>query len=413
MGFLQDYLFYNEENECPRDYHLWSALTVISAANGRRVYCNRGYNTLHTMLYVTLVGKQGTRKSTAKDIAKDMFTEACPDIPIGAAVQSREDIVKFMSSEHCLRAMNINGEPIEYRPMVFFVNELKNWLSVNPGAMIEFLTDIYDRKYFDASTIKHGMQKILHPCLNILACETPEWIIDKLKSKIISGGFARRMIYVYITDEEQTKRIAFPRPTAEMELARQRCVKHLQKIATISGEFTWSPDGYKFFEDWYNTMGKPEDEVMAGYYRSKHDQLIKVSMCLALAEDDPKLVLTKDLLVLGLSMLDHIEKNMPLLSVAAGRNELALPQQRILEVLRLHDGHMREKLLRQAIDKDLEPNEQYTLLRHLETGLGVIKKITLYRKDIAFEEIWLIDALNSAINTGKIKLENNKMVWKV
>ena len=44
---------------------------------------------------------------------------------------------------------------------------------------------------------------------------------------------------------------------------------------------------------------------------------------------------------------------------------------------------------------------------------GVNKKLTLYRKDVAFEEIWLVDALSAAINTGKIKLENNKMVWKV
>lgn len=411
MGFLQDYLYYNEENECPRDYHLWSALVVLAAANGRRVYCNRGYQCLHTMLYVTLVGKQGTRKSTAKDIARDMFVDACPDIPVGAAVQSREDIVKFMSSEHCLRAMNINGEPVEYRPMVFFVNELKNWLSINPGAMIEFLTDIYDRKYFDASTIKHGMQKIVHPCVNILACETPEWIIDKLKAKIISGGFARRMIYVYITDEQQTKRIAFPKPTADMEAARQRCVAHLQKISSIAGEFKWSADGYKFFEDWYNNMGKPADEVMAGYYRSKHDQLIKVSMCLALAEDDPQLLLTKDLLETGLALLDSIEKNMPLLSVAAGRNELALPQQRILEVLRQNGGFMREKLLRQAIDKDLEPREQYTLLTHLERDLGTIKKLTIHRNNIAFEEFWLTDTFADAIKQNKLKLEGNKIVW--
>jgi len=57
-------------------------------------------------------------------------------------------------------------------------------------------------------------------------------------------------------------------------------------------------------------------------------------MLLALAEDEPKLVLTEQLLQLGLVLLDEIEINMPKLSVAAGRNELAIPQQRILELLK-------------------------------------------------------------------------------
>ncbi len=205
MAFLKDYLFYNEQNECPRDYHIWSALVILAAAAGRRVYWRRGYSDMHPMLYVTLVGKMGTRKSTAKDIAMDLFCEALPDVPLGSATQSKEQIVQFLASPECMRAMNINGEPIEYRPMMFFVNELKNWLAYNPGGMIAFLTDIYDRKYFDAGTIKRGLEKIVNPCINILACETPEWIIDQLKLKIISGGFQRRMLYVYKTDEEQTE----------------------------------------------------------------------------------------------------------------------------------------------------------------------------------------------------------------
>lgn len=412
MGFINDYLLYNEQNECHRNYHIWSALAILAAASGRRVHCKQGYFDVQTNLYVCLVGKQGNRKSTAKDIARDLFADACPDIPIGASVQSREDIVKFMSSEHCLRAMNIEGQPIEYRPMVFFVNELKNWLSINPGATIEFLTDIYDRKYFDASTIKHGMQKIVNPCLNILACETPEWIIDKLKLKIISGGFSRRMVYVYVTEEEEQKRIAFPNPTQEMKDARARCVKHLQKLTNISGVFSWTPEARQFYEYWYVHLPKPPDETMAGYYRSKHIMLLKVAMLNALAADDPKLILTKDLLEISLAMLDSIEKNMPLLSIAAGRNELALPQQRILEVLRQNGGHMREKQLRLVIDKDLEPGEQLTLLNHLNTGLGLIKKLKVHRNGTQFEEIWLTDTFATAVSKKHLVVEGNNVVWK-
>ena len=411
MSFLRDYALYNSGNECSRNYHIWSALVILAATLGRKVSTRWGYFDVHPNLYVVLVGKQGFRKSTAKDIARDMFCEACPDIPIGASVQSREDIVKFMASGECLRAYtDETGQPIEWRPIVFFVNELKNFLSIDPGKMIEFMTDIYDRKYFDASTIKHGSQKIINPCVNFLACETPSWIIDKLKSNIISGGFARRVIYVYET--VRGPRITFPTITDEAKAARERCIAHLQKISSLVGEFTWTDGARTFYDKWYQSLKAPEDEVMAGYYESKHIQLIKIAMGLAAAEYTPKLVLTEDLLRMGLVFLDEIEINMPKLSAAAGRNELAIPQQRIMELLKEHKGFMREKQLKILLDKDLNPMEQISLLRHLTTETGQITKVTMTRGPGMFSEMWLTDEFTKAVREGKIIQQDGKIIWK-
>lgn len=410
MSFLKDYALYNSGNECSRNYHIWSALVVLAATTGRRVSCRWGYFDIHPNLYVVLVGKQGFRKSTAKDIARDLFVEACPNIPVGASVQSREDIVKFMASDQCLRAYNDEtGTPIEYRPMVFFVNELKNFLSIDPGKMIEFMTDIYDRKSFDASTIKHGLQKILNPCVNFLACETPVWIVEKLKSNIISGGFARRVLYVYETI--RGPKISFPTITPEAQAARERCVLHLQKLPEISGEFVWTTGAREFYDKWYQGLKPQDNEVMAGYYESKHVQMMKVAMLLALADAQPKLILTEDLLRFALVLLDEIEINMPKLSAAAGRNELAIPQQRIMEVLKDHNGFMREKQLKILIGNDLNPQEQFSLLRHLVTETGQLTKTVVYRKGNPFQELWLTEAYHQAIKDKLLTMVDNKLIW--
>lgn len=410
VPFLQDYILYNSGNECSRNYHIWSALVVVAATTGRRVSCRWGYFDIHPNLYVVLIGKQGFRKSTAKDIARDMFAEACPNIPIGASVQSREDIVKFMASEACLRAYNDEtGSPIEYRPIVFFVNELKNFLSIDPGKMIEFMTDIYDRKMFDASTIKHGLQKIINPCVNFLACETPVWIIEKLKSNIISGGFARRVIYVYETT--RGPKITFPTISEEAKLARERCIAHLQKLPELAGEFVWTEGARKFYDKWYQGIKPPEDEVMAGYYESKHIQMLKVAMCLALMYPNPKLELTEELMQLALVFLDEIEINMPKLSVAAGRNELAIPQQRIMELLKENNGCMREKQLKILLGKDLSPMEQMSLLGHLTRETGQLIKSNIWRNGVMFSEIWLAETYAQAVKEGKLVNEQGKVIF--
>jgi len=363
-SFLHKYLVYNSGNECHRNYHIFSALVVLAATVQKRIYLNHGYFKVYPNLYVCLVGKQGFRKSTAKDVARDLLTSTFPELPIAANVQSREDIIKFMASDECLFSYtDETGAIKELRPYVLLINELKNFLSINPGASIEFLTDIYDRDIFNSSTIKRGLENIINPCLNILACETPSWIIDKLKTQIISGGFSRRMIFDYET--ERGPKISFPK-LPEGGLAIWNELKaHLKKISTLVGEFLWGPGSRNFYSNWYQGLVQPEDDVMGGYYESKHIQLLKITMLLAVAEDPPVLVITQDLLKRGVAMLDSLEVNMPKLSIAAGRNELALPIQRIMEFVESNAGIVSSLGLKCFLNKDLRPQEHFSVLNFL------------------------------------------------
>lgn len=368
MPFLNNYLEYNSGNECPRNYHLWSALVVLAATMQKKVYIDWGYFTIYPNLYVGLIGKQGSRKSTAKDIGRDIYVSTFPDMPIGASVTSREDIIRFMSSDEGMRVFkNERDELVEYRPFTLFINELKNFLSFNASGMLDFLTDIYDRKVFDSSTLKRGLENIENPCVNLIACETPSWIISRLKDNIITGGFARRIIYVYEID--RPNRISFPTlpPNAKELLDNLRA--HLKKISTITGQFKWTSSASRFFDKWYQGKKIPDDEIMEGYYESKHIQLLKVAMLIALSDDYPVLRLEEQHLVLALGMLDAIEVNMPKLSAAAGRNELALPTQRVIEVLERNGGAMPQKILMRDMARDLAPNELVMVLRFLtDTG---------------------------------------------
>src|SRR6187402_1847064 len=72
-NFLEDYLFYNGANECPKNYHIWSALVVIAATMTKRIFVNCGHYRTFPNLYVGLIGGMGSRKSTAKDLAKELF----------------------------------------------------------------------------------------------------------------------------------------------------------------------------------------------------------------------------------------------------------------------------------------------------------------------------------------------------
>ena len=368
MDFLTQYLIYNGGNMSPRRFHLWSALSILAMTMSRKIYVDHEYFQIHPSLYICLVGRQGLRKSTAKDLAKNMFIEVFPDYPLGASVQSREKIVEQLAKDDCLRVFtDENGNSVEIKPIAFFVNELKNFMSINPGGMVEFLTDIYDTKFFAAATIKHGLQPIINPCVNILACETPKWIVEKLKLNVIAGGFSRRMIYAYET--ESPERITFPVKSAQAKEAEEWCKAHLRKINDLRGVFTWEPEAKLFFDHWFKNLPRMEDEILEGFYEAKDVLAMKISMLVAVAQEEPKLVFTKDILQLGIAHLESIEDNLPKLTIAAGRNELAVPQQRFLELIENNGGMMDEQTWHMLANKEVNEIEFSGIKRFFkETG---------------------------------------------
>jgi hypothetical protein len=410
MNLITDFWTYCSCYEIPRNYAIWSAIGLMSSLVNRKVYVRQGDIPIHGVTYICLIGEQGNKKTTAMSFARKIFKKVCPEIPCAAAMQSREDIIKFMASEDD-RFFFTNTERVqeEYHPYNIFANELKNFLSFNAQGMIEFLTDIFDAPSFDASTIKRGLESFPNPALVLLACETPEWIIRNLKTHILVGGFARRCVFVYETDakDHDGNLIVIPRPviTDEARAALKRIHEHCHRIKTISGEFTWDPAAERMFDDWYrkNKSNLPEDSVMRGYMRTKDAILLKVAMLYRLAsyEGYARLVIDEEILQVTLAILSGIEINMPKLSVAAGRNELAGPQQSALDMLERVGGWMPRKLWELRMDKDLNPAEKLAVISNLQR----LEKVVVHRvkvKETEVEAVFLPDVLAEVKRTQKL-----------
>jgi hypothetical protein len=126
---------------------------------------------------------------------------------------------------------------------------------------------------------------------------------------------------------------------------------------------------------------------MGGYYRSKHIQLLKIGMLVALLEDDIR-ILRKDHLEIGLALLDRIEVNMPKLSESSGRNDLAPIRNQILELVEKNGGEMQEKKLHSIMFREASPQEIVQLMQHLcgteelirtTRGIGGVQKVVFLR----------------------------------
>lgn len=321
------------------------------------------YFEIYPNLYTCLVGKQGNRKSTAKDIARDVVAEVFPDLLMSASVMSREAICQLLGKDDAMRTfMDHTGALCEHRPFAMFINELKNFISIDPQRMVDFLTDIYDRKIFDVGTKNQGSDFIQNPCLNLLACETPEWITARMKDKVISGGFSRRMIYIYETSERV--RIPFPTIPPGGHEAWKRVKDTLVRLQTYSGPFTWTEEAREWYDSWYRGLRGPSVPILNAFYESKHIQMLKVAMSLGLADTGER-ILTREGLELATATIDTIEPGIQELGLSVGRNELVGPTRSLLQLIKFNGGFIHEKRLQALMGTDMNPMEYKATLQHL------------------------------------------------
>lgn len=359
MSFLKDYMKFVEGNEAHPNYHMFAALVALSSVVSRRVWIDLGYFQVHPNLYVVLVGPPAGRKTTAMSICKDLLREL-KDIPFSAECVTKEKLVQDLATNERSHIIQEGKPPLVYTPLTICVTELSQFLGAASAHMVDFLTTIYDQPFYELKTKNKGSESIVGPYIVLLSCTTPAWITARLRDDVISGGFSRRAIFVF--EEDEGRRIAFPKITDEMRKAWDNVVSRSRYLMTVAGQFKWHPEAQAFFQHWYENLQIPKDPMVYGYYRSKHIQLLKIAMLISVSERDT-LELQKSDLEFGLNILGLIEPNLPRVFEGLGRNELNQIAQSILSMLR--GGPLPEKEIFKTFFREGSQDEIQRIIHHL------------------------------------------------
>lgn len=380
MSFLDNYRIFCAGNEANPTYHIFSGLAALSAITQRRIWIDQGYFKIFPNLYIVLVGPAGGRKTTAMDIAAGLI-DKLQTVPYTTDCVTKEKLIMDIRAEE----RTLAEMPELYKkegmhvvsPMALFLTELSDFLGPSSIGMINFLTAVYDRSVYVYKTKNKGSEKLIGPYLTILACTTPEWITTYLRSDVISGGFSRRTLFVY--EWEEGRRIPWPTVTPDMILAWEAAMSHCRKLQQLSGPMKWSDEAKRFYEDWYINLKIPTDDTIRGYYKSKHIQLLKVSMLLSLSESTD-MVLERRHLEFGLELLKLAEANLLKVFQGMGRNELHAVANKALDYLRVSPEQevslegkqtkvrlMPEKQLKAMLFKDAGGRDIDDIIHHLVT----------------------------------------------
>lgn len=372
MSFLDNYKVYSSGNEAPPIYHTWAGISALSSLVSRRVWLSQGQFTVYPNLYVLFVGNPGNGKSTAMKIARRLVRKFGKTSPVAPASITREALTKDLGDpegDHRL-SFKYRAEDLEYCHVSIFANELVTLLGTSPLHMIEFLTDIWDEEEeFKVKTKNKGSDSIPRPNVTLLGCMTPDTTNNLLKENIISGGFARRCIFVYA--DRRGDPIPRPQTTPEQREAEAACIKWGQKLAVLNGEFVWTDDAIELFDSWYvenyELVQENTDLLLNGYYTTKNMLVLKVAMMLSLSKT-LDLTLHAEQIQQAIDLLGKTEKHLSRVFEGTGRNPEAGIAAKIMSLVTSRREAVKRKEVTAEMFKHGTLSEINEAIQHLVTA---------------------------------------------
>jgi hypothetical protein len=322
-------------------------------------------------LYIVYVANAGWRKSTSMRQGKRFLKKI--GAPLAAEATSREKLIEDMQDRPV--SIKLEGaEPIVYTPLTACVSEMSNFFGTSLHQMTDFLTDIFDEEEeYEYRTKNRKSYVIKRPYFVLMGCTTPSWINSRLKDDVISGGFSRRALFVFNGDP--IRRIPRPMPSECQQESMKWCWTYAQNVLKkVKGEFKWTDSAIAFHDDWYmNRLEIPDDPVLGGYYASKQIQVLKIAMCISLAESK-SLVVDKHHIEDALSTLGQIEPFLPRVFESLGRNDLNAVANQAHDIVKRRGGWIKEKKLMSALYREAKGSEIEEIIQVLVNTERVLRK---------------------------------------
>ena len=319
-NWIEAYIEHTSITEAPRQFHFWTAVSVIAGALRRRVWIDQLSFQWVPNFYIIFVGPAGVvTKSTTTNIGMQLLRKV-PTVHFGPQSMTWQALTKALANSTMpIKYTDMLGEQVKVQMSAITINasELGTFLKPSDQAMIDVLVDLWDGKIDDwtHATATTGETKIPNPWINFLGCTTPAWLRQNFPEHLIGGGLTSRVIFVY--GDRKHNYISYPRrlrKPIDYKLRETQLASDLNEIAKLKGEYILTDDAMAWGEDWYVKHWSETPAHMASdryqpYRARKQAHIHKMAMIFAAATSE-QLVIERGHLEAALAIIEGAEPDM-------------------------------------------------------------------------------------------------------
>ncbi len=299
-NFIEAYMEYSVDNWCPEIFHCWSAISIIAGALERRVWMlqQRDPDVIHyPNLYVMLVAAPGDGKTTAGNRAVDILREITSDAGNINFIPPKITDAALGLALAKWKNFYVGAQAYKHSSAFYYAGEASNALKAIKGGdeIFPTLTEAYDcSRSMQKATVKRSTETIEFPCMNILACSTPDNLRGMLTDGGILGGFVSRFLFV-VSNEQMLRN---PEIMHEAEVGAEvirdprfaLLIQDLQQIFCMTGRFVPDEEYRKHFREFhpandaerYSRGTEKEQAILA----RRGSIVVKLSMIMAASESN-------------------------------------------------------------------------------------------------------------------------------
>lgn len=409
-NFIDLYLQYTNQTECPTFFHRWCAVTCLSAYLGRSIYFHHGHFTLYPNLYTLLIGSPGTKKSSAIKIGAKLLKQA--GYNTFAAKKTRQE--KFLvdlaeqsekksfasdtgsASGFDILDQNIFGDdslstdeaslyegraPAE---CLIAADEFNNFIGLNNLDFISILGELWDYEGVYDYKLKNAKSVFIpDPTISILGGNTPTGMAQAFPPEAIGQGFFSRLLLVYAVPTGV--KYTFP-PVPDSSLADKLVSMLIDIKQQLSGELSMTPDAMQLVDKIYHKWQHLQDVRFEHYANRRLTHLLK--LCLVITAARVGKEITKADVVAANTLLSFTEMLMPKALGEFGKAKNSIHTHKVMELLDRATMPITFKAIWTVLHQDLESRGQ---LNELLIDLQAADKIQsvgdgfLPKKQIASE----------------------------
>lgn len=389
--FINLYLQYTSQTECPTFFHRWCAVTCLGAYLGRRIHFNHGHFTLHPNMYTMLVGSPGTKKSSAIKIGAKLLKQA--GYNTFAAKKTRQekfltDLAEQSEAKHMaisgglddsygILDQNIFGTSADEADTysdrapaecLVAADEFNNFIGLNNLDFISILGELWDYEGVYDYKLKSAKSVFIpSPTVTILGGNTPTGLSQCFPPETIGQGFFSRLLLVYA--EPSGVKFTFP-PEPDLILQGQLIAKLHEIKAKVSGALKLTPDARDLLDLIYKKWRSVGDMRFEHYANRRLTHLLK--LCLVLTASRVGTEITKEDVIEANTLLTFTEQLMPKALGEFGTSRHSGSANKLMELLDKADEPMSFQAIWKALSQDVDSRD--TLIK-LINDLQVAEKI--------------------------------------
>jgi hypothetical protein len=353
--WLTAFIDYAGFGEAPKRMYFWTGVSTLAGALTRRCWIEQKSFQWYPNFYIILVAPPGIiSKSTTAGVGMNILRQV-PGVKFGPEIATWQSLVQSFGNS--AETFEYNELHYTQSPLTIESSELGNLLDTQDKQLIDVLITLWDGKSTKKETKGAGMDSIVNPWINIIACTTPAWIAGNFPEYLIGGGLTSRMIFVYADKKERF--VPYPSLVARKDFdeVQKKLVSDLLHIRDrCVGEYRLTPGAFEWGAKWYmhhynNRPKHLDDERFGGYIARKQTHMHKLAIILAASESD-EMWINEEHLILASTMVTDLEAEMTQVFSKIGKADDSVHADRIVNHVKKH-GKLEYKEVFQFIHSQL------------------------------------------------------------